>query len=70
MFSPKDIGCHHMYLAQKNDAKREAAGRPGLLVPGKRLDHQCSHDGLDQGCVELKTRLPSQLEWDVCIRYI
>jgi hypothetical protein len=33
----KLLPCH---LAEENNAKREAAGRPGLLVLGKRVDDQ------------------------------
>jgi hypothetical protein len=40
--------------------KRDSASGLGLSVPRKRLDYQGYRYGLDQGCLELKTRLLSK----------
>jgi hypothetical protein len=63
-----DISCHHTPSSRvKQCHKRETEYWPALSVPGKRLADQRSHDGLDQGCLELKSRLPSQQAWDIVL---
>jgi hypothetical protein len=54
--------CH---LVDNSNAKIAAANRPGLSVSGKWPDDQRYHDGLYQGSLELKTRLPSKQAWNV-----